>query len=271
MIELPGVTHRFYDLAVRTHVAEAGPADGPVVLALHGFPQHWYEWRRVIALLPQFRVLAMDTRGLGWSGPGDDYRKARIAEDAVALLDHLGIERAILLGHDWGGWAGWHAALRFPERWVGFVATGIPHPWPTTRALLETLPRLFYQPPIALPGIGPRIIPGLVPRILRAAWGDRETYDRAAEEIYTERYRVTAEAASRYYRDFLVHEAARGPHGRLEVPTHLLYGTRDPLGLAGARGFERYGKLTLLEGCGHFVPEERPADVADAVTSLPWS
>ena len=103
----------------------------------------------------------------------------RIAEDAVALLDRLGIERAALLGHDWGGWAGWHAALRFPERWVGYVATGIPHPWPSPRAMLETLPRLFYQPPIATPGLGPRLVPALVPRILRAAWGDRETYDRA--------------------------------------------------------------------------------------------
>ena len=110
-----------------------------------------------------------------------------------------------------------------------------------------------------------------MPRFLRAAWGDRETYDKAAEEIYAERYRSTAEAASRYYRDWLVHEAARGPHGRLKVPARLLYGTRDPLGAAGARDFERFGdddQLIWLEGCGHFVPEERPGEVADAVRAL---
>src|SRR5262249_17533001 len=83
--EIPGIAHAYYDLAVRTHVAEAGPPDGPVVLALHGFPQHWYVWRRVMSLLPEVRFLAVDTRGLGWSGPASDYRKARIAEDAVAL------------------------------------------------------------------------------------------------------------------------------------------------------------------------------------------
>src|SRR3954470_24496542 len=130
--ELPGGTHRYHDLStgVRAHVAHAGPEDAPAVVALNGFPQHWYEWRRVIPLLSdRFRVLAMDTRGLGWSGPAPDgdYRKVRIAEDAVALLDDLGVTQAGLLGHDWGGWAGWHAVLTHPERWIGYVATGIPH------------------------------------------------------------------------------------------------------------------------------------------------
>src|SRR6201992_112518 len=108
---LPGVTHGYHDLStrVRAHVAHAGPEDAPPVLALHGFPQHWFCWRHVIeGLRRDHRVLAMDTRGLGWSGrPRDgDYRKRRLAEDAVALLDALQIERAFLLGHDWGGWAG---------------------------------------------------------------------------------------------------------------------------------------------------------------------
>jgi pimeloyl-ACP methyl ester carboxylesterase len=89
---LPGVTHRFHDLrtGVRAHVAHAGPPDAPAVVLLHGFPQHWWMWRRVIPLLAEDHcVLAMDLRGLGWSGqPADgDFRKRRIAEDAVALLD----------------------------------------------------------------------------------------------------------------------------------------------------------------------------------------
>jgi pimeloyl-ACP methyl ester carboxylesterase len=272
--ELPGVTHRYYDLAFRAHVAEAG--SGPVVLALHGFPQHWYEWRRVIPRLDGFRFLAMDMRGLGWSDPAPDgdYRKLRMAEDAVALLDLLGIEKALLVGHDWGGWVGWHAALKFPERFAGYVATGIPHPWTTPGAALKTLPRMLYQPPIAAPVLGPRIIPGLVPRILRAAWGERETYDRSAEEIYTDPYRSTAGYASQYYRQWLVHEVLRGPRGRLTIPVRLLYGERDPLGVAAAEGLEGHGDdvaTTFLPGCGHFVPEERPAAVADAITSLPWS
>ena len=254
-------------------MAHAGPEDAPPLLALHGFPQHWYEWRRVIdALAGDFHVLAMDMRGLGWSGqPADgDFRKARMVDDAVALLDSLGISRAGLLGHDWGGYVGFLAALTAGERWTGYVATGIPHPWQPVGTMLRALPRFAYQPPIATPFLGPRIIPRLVPQFLRRAWGERSTYDADAEEIYAAAYRAPerAEAASRYYRTFLIHEARSPVRGRLEVRTRLLYGERDPLGVALARGFERRGELSILEGCGHFVPEERPAEVAAAVRDV---
>jgi pimeloyl-ACP methyl ester carboxylesterase len=278
--ELPGVRHDHHDLAtgVRVHVAQAGPDDALAVVALHGFPQHWYCWRRVMeALAGEFRIIAMDTRGLGWSGPARDFRKARIAEDAVALLDALGIERAGLLGHDWGGWAGFLAALYAPERWTGYVAAGIPHPWQPVARTLKSLPRLAYQPPIAAPVLGPRLIPRAAPLMIRGAWGDMATYDAGAVEVFAESYRdaARAEAASRYYRDFLTREAATAANEvrgrRLRIPTRLLYGTKDPLGTALAEGLERHGddaRTELLEGCGHFVPEERPAAVAAAVRAV---
>jgi pimeloyl-ACP methyl ester carboxylesterase len=275
---LQGVAHRFYELAtgVRVHVAEAGPLDAPVVVALHGFPQHWWMWRRVIALMAgEARILAMDLRGLGWSEqPADgDFRKARIADDAVALLDALGIERALLAGHDWGAWAGFHAVLDAPSRWTAFVPTGIAHPWQPPGIALRLLPRLAYQPPLAAPILGPRVVRAGVRRILRGAWGDRSTYDRRAEDLYAARYAEPerAEAGSRYYRDFLLHEVLRFPGGRLRVPTRLLYGRRDFLGVAPALGVERHGedaRTVLLDGCGHFVPEERPAEVAEAIRGL---
>ena len=278
---LEGVEHRYVDLAtgVRVHVAQAGPGDAPAVVALHGFPQHWWMWRRVIPLLTgELRVLAMDLRGLGWSGqPADgDFRKARIAEDALALLDALGIERAVLLGHDWGAWAGFHAALDAPERWTGFVPTGIAHPWQPPRTMLGLLPRMAYQPPIALPVLGPRVVAAFAPSIIRGAWGDRSTYDRQAEELHAARYRdpERAEAGSRLYRDFLTRELGlRAFTGRrLRVPTRMLHGRRDFIGVEPALGLERHGddaRTELLDGCGHFVPEERPAEVAAAVLALP--
>jgi pimeloyl-ACP methyl ester carboxylesterase len=268
----PGVEHRYHELStgVRAHVAHAGREDAPPVIALHGFPQHWYEWRRVIdELAGEFRILAMDLRGLGWSSPAPDgdYRKLRMVEDAIALLDDLGIDRAVLLGHDWGGWIGFLAAALEPESWTGFVATGVPYPGQPPRARLRTVPRALYQPPIAAPFIGPRIIPRTVPAFLRVGWGDRSTYDEAAEQIYAASYREPgrAEAASRYYRDFLRHEALSGAPGPPLVPTRLLYGAREPLGRAAVEGFDG---VEFLEGCGHFVPEERPKAVAAAVRSI---
>jgi pimeloyl-ACP methyl ester carboxylesterase len=281
--ELPGVEHRFHDLptGVRAHVAHAGPADAPAVVALHGFPQHWYCWRHVIERLAgEFRLLAMDTRGLGWSGaaPDGDYRKARIAEDAGALLDALGLERAGLLGHDWGGWAGFLAALEAPERWTGYVACGIAHPWQPAGVALRNLHRLAYQPPIATPLLGPQLISALVPKMIRAGWGERSTFEADAAEVFAASYREPprAGAGSRYYRDFLLREALPNAAGafagkRLHVRTRLLHGTRDPLGTAPAEGLERHGddaRTELLEGCGHFVPEERPDAVAAAVRAV---
>ena len=146
--ELPGVTHRYHDLAtgLRAHVAHAGDESEPPLIALHGFPQHWYEWRRLIERLAgEFHILAMDLRGLGWTSkaPDRDYRKATIAADVIALLDALGIERAGARRHDWGGWVGWHAVLDHPERFTGYVATGIVHPWNPPQTLLREAPRFL--------------------------------------------------------------------------------------------------------------------------------
>ena len=142
---------------------------------------------------------------------------------------------------------------------AALVATGIAHPWATRAATLRALPRFAYQPPLAAPVLGPRIIRHVVPRLVHPTYGER----------YREPAR--AEAASRLYRDFLLHEAGRVRVPRLSVPTRLLQGTRDPLGTALALGLERHGddaRTELLDGCGHMVPEERPAEVAAAVRAL---
>ncbi|TMK74421.1 MAG: alpha/beta fold hydrolase [Actinobacteria bacterium] len=92
-----GVEHRFVDAnGLRVHVAEAGAQDAPPVLLLHGWPQHWYMWRRVMAgLRGEYRLLAPDLRGFGWTeAPGDGYDGETFAADQVALLDALGLERA---------------------------------------------------------------------------------------------------------------------------------------------------------------------------------
>jgi pimeloyl-ACP methyl ester carboxylesterase len=279
--KVSGVEHEFHALStgVRVHVAVAGPPGAQPLLALHGWPQHWYCWRRVVPLLAgDFRLLMPDLRGLGWSGsaPDGDYRKERLADDALALLDALGIERAGLLGHDWGGWAGFLAVLRAPERFTGYVAQGTAHPW--TRPGLQTIPRLAYQPPIATPVFGPRLIRDtpLVAKLHRAAWGDSSTFDPAAVEIFAAAYRdrSRAEASSRYYRDVLTRELVgrlRASRRRLTVPTRLLFGVRDPLGVDMAAGLERHGddaRVELLDGCGHFVPEERPETVASTARAI---
>jgi pimeloyl-ACP methyl ester carboxylesterase len=97
MPELPGVTHAFVTLStgLRMHVAKAGNPDAPTVLLLHGFPQHWWEWRKVIPpLAERYRVVAPDLRGAGWTdAPADGYTVGDVLADVLALLEALGLRR----------------------------------------------------------------------------------------------------------------------------------------------------------------------------------
>jgi pimeloyl-ACP methyl ester carboxylesterase len=97
---LPGVEHHWLDVQtgsgpVRLHLAATG--SGPPVLLLHGWPQHWWCWRRVVKQLRDYRLLIPDLRGFGWSeAPGSGYSPTGFADDAVALLDAHDIARAHL-------------------------------------------------------------------------------------------------------------------------------------------------------------------------------
>jgi pimeloyl-ACP methyl ester carboxylesterase len=283
--DLPGVRHRYVPLStrVRVHLAEAGAADAPPVLCLHGWPQHWLIWRRVIAALQgECRLLCPDLRAMGWSGwPADgDFRKERLAEDAVALLDRLGIERAHVIGHDWGAFTGLLLAVRAPERLHSLLALGIVHPWQPRGRMAANLWRFTYQLPIAAPGLGEALMrrESVTRRALRAGWGDPDTWDEQAAASYAavQAQPQAARAAAQLYRTFVTREAVPFATGafagrRLGVPSRLLVGRKDPLGAGFVEGFERHGddaRAEVLEGCGHFVPEERPARVAEHAREL---
>ena len=282
--QLPGVEHADLELAtdVRVHVALTGPEDAPRVLALHGWPQHWWIWRDVLARLGgAARVACPDLRGLGWSGwPADgDFRKTRLAEDAIATLDALGWDRALLVGHDWGGVAAYLAALRAPERLYGLLVLAAGHPWQPPLRIVANLHRFAYQLPLAMPELGRRAMRDgrYTALILRLAAGDGFALDPADARLYVEVLRadVPARATEGYYRSFLTRDApalCRQVAGRrLEMPARLLYGTREPLGTAFARDFERHGDdahLELVDGAGHWLAEERPDLVAERIRAM---
>ena len=98
---IAGVRRSFVEArGVRFHVTEAGPADGRPVLALHG-----------------------------WSGPAPHkWAKEDVASDVLALLDTLGLDRVLLVGHDWGGYVGYRMVLGKPQRFDGYLALNTAHP-----------------------------------------------------------------------------------------------------------------------------------------------
>jgi pimeloyl-ACP methyl ester carboxylesterase len=284
MPPVDGVEHSFHELptGVRVHVAAAGPADAPPVLALHGFPQHWWSWRDVIAELGgEFRVLCPDMRGFGWSGwPADgDFVKERVADDAIALLDDLGIDRVRLVGHDWGAWAAIVAALNAPERFSSLLVMSIGHMWVPTTVAARNFWRLWYQLPLAAPLVGEAVVrDGRYIRMMFEA-GRRDGRDWTEEELETYlaplREPQGARAGSLLYRRFLTHDlpaAARGAFRgrRLAMPARMLFGSRDGLGADFARGFERHaddGAFELVDA-GHFLPEEVPEVVAERIRAM---
>jgi pimeloyl-ACP methyl ester carboxylesterase len=106
--ELQGVEHRYIRASgkVTSHVADAGPSDGPAIMLVHGFPQNWREWHRLIGPLAAdgYRVLAPDRRDAGWSdAPRGRYPKTNMADDLLGVLDRPGVERTWIAAHDWGG------------------------------------------------------------------------------------------------------------------------------------------------------------------------
>jgi pimeloyl-ACP methyl ester carboxylesterase len=283
--EIPGLRHAHHDLptGVRIHVAETGPADAPPVLLIHGWPQHFLIWRGVWpALAGSYRVVMPDLRGHGWSGwPRDgDFRKARLADDTVALMDALGIPQAHVIGHDWGAWTGILLALEHAERIQTVMALSIVHPWVPRDVALRNIWRFAYQLPLGAPFVGERLVrrEGFIRRVIRSGWHDKSVWDEDAARSYEATMRTPdgARTSHRMYQSFLRHEISEPLRGRfagrrLEMPARLLIGEHDPLGAQLVAGFERHGAdaaWEVVDGAGHFLPEERAALVGERAVAL---
>jgi pimeloyl-ACP methyl ester carboxylesterase len=291
MVTLPtldGVEHRYVDLGegVTIHVADAGPADGTAVMLVHGFPQNWWEWHELIGPLAAdgYRVLCPDLRGAGWSSaPRSSYTKTEMAEDLAAVLDRLGVEKVKLVAHDWGGPAAFIMMLRHPEKVTGFFGMNTAAPYVTRDLkLVRNLWRFWYQIPILLPVIGPRVISRPNSRFLRllGSWVGGG-YNLPDEDIrmYIECMRQPghAEAGSRWYRSFQTKEMLSWMRGefepktgaRVEVPVRWLSGTADPVIIPEL--LDGYGdriadfEVELVDDVGHWIVDQRPDLVLDRV------
>lgn len=272
MPEVPGVEHRYVDAGgLRMHVAEAG--EGDPVLLLHGWPQHWYMWRGLIPRLAErYRVIAPDLRGLGWTeAPPDGYEKETLGLDVLALMDELELERVRLVGHDWGGMAGFLVSLRSPSRFEHHLAINAPHPW--AQIGVRQLPRLlglWYQVVMSSPVVGPRTVRLIASAARRSVRDMTAATWRPFVEQFDEPARARASQA--IYRTFLTQEMpalARGRYEgeRLAVPTKLLIGEDDPFiseeTVAPIRDHADDFRVEEIPGHGHFVVDEAPDLVAD--------
>jgi pimeloyl-ACP methyl ester carboxylesterase len=171
-------TERLVDTnGVQLRVVEAGDRGAPVVVLAHGFPELAYSWRHQISALADagYHVLAPDQRGYGGSSrPGaiEAYDIHQLTGDIVGLLDDVGAERAVWVGHDWGAIVVWNAPLLHPDRVAAVAALSVPvvprAKVPPTQAFRKVFgENFFYMVYFQEPGLADAELDGDPTRTLR--------------------------------------------------------------------------------------------------------
>jgi pimeloyl-ACP methyl ester carboxylesterase len=263
---------------LRLHVVEAGPADGPPVLLLHGFPEFWWGWRRQLPALAAagWRAVAPDLPGYNLSDKPRGlapYGLDALTDVLGALLDGLGPGAHPVFGHDWGGAVAWWGALRFPERISRLVISNVPHP-AVLRAALRTnreqRRRSRYMAYFQLPWLPERKLAagGFAPlraifrRTSREGTFSGADLDRYAAALARPR---ALRATLNWYRAALWRPPRRPPHRVVEPPTLILWGENDSaLGRELAEPSAarcREAELVFLSGAGHWAQHEAADEV----------
>lgn len=276
-MESDGLTHRYGELdEVLMHYVEAG--SGFPVLLLHGWPQSWYEWRRVIpALSERFRVIAPDLRGLGdTSRPARGYDKRTIARDLWQLMrDHLGETSFHLVGHDWGGPTAFALAAEHPEAVRRLAILDVVIPGDGAQGFSQGGRRWHHafhmtpDLPEALTHGRERMYLGWFYRAF-AFRPDAIGEADLAEYLRTYEQPGAMRAGFEYYRALpqdIAENEARIARGKLPMPV---------LAMGGAKAFGRGAEVgeslrrvaqtveeEIVPDCGHFLPEEQPDFVAE--------
>jgi epoxide hydrolase 4 len=275
-ISLPGL---------RMQVLEAGPAEGPLVLLLHGFPELSESWREVLPRLARagFRAVAPDLRGYGGTDrPREGYDLDTLANDIVQLARHLQPDRPVyLVGHDWGGVIAYHVAAMHPEVVERLAVVNAPHPEQMAREiwkpgqLLRSWYIFFFQLPFLPEYLLSARGGSLVPRMLRRMMVDPERVPKGRLAEYEANFssREAARAALDYYR--MAFRRTVDPrrllesrsYPRIRAPFLLIWGEKDAaLRKQLTKGLEPYFEqrpaVHYLPEEGHFVPLEAPEKVA---------
>jgi pimeloyl-ACP methyl ester carboxylesterase len=251
-------------------IDDSGPPDGPPVLLLHGFPHDRASWDGVVPLLNDegLRTITVDQRGYspGARPPAvDDYSLDNLVADAIGILDALGIERCLLVGHDWGGIIGWQLAARHPERFTGYVAVSTGHASAISEALeagSDQRERSSYISVFTAEGAEEKLL-------ARNAVLLRRTCPRDAVVKMQEPGALTA-ALNWYRATFSGDIASKRVCPRVVIPTTMVWSDGDTaLGREQAEGSGAYVdadyRFVELTGVDHWVPEKAPRELADAI------
>lgn len=269
------------DGGVKIHYASLG--QGPLVVMIHGFPDFWYTWRHQMAALSQrFQVVAIDQRGYNLSDQPkgvEQYDMTLLVADVMAVIRHLGRERATVVGHDWGGIVAWNVAMRAPQMVENLIILNLPHPNGLARELRSN-PEQIKNSEYARnfqrkPPTDPTVFFG---RPMTAETLSGWVRDPEARKRYVEAFkRSDFDAMLNYYkRNYPRESGADAPAlpelPKVKMPVLMFHGLDDQAlhsdGLSGTwKWLEKDLTLVTVPGAGHFVQQ----DAADLVTNtMQW-
>ncbi len=263
---------------LRMRIARAG--SGPLMVMLHGFPECWYSWRHQLrAFAPNFTCVAPEMRGYGETDAPvgvANYKGELLVDDVAGLIATLGYQRAIVVGHDWGGGIAWSTALMRPDVVERLIVMNCPHPAVFMKHLRSDpwqLMRSWYMFFFQLPWLPEMILRAGDFAILRRGMRDSAVNKEAFSDADFEYFRkafdnpYSVSAAINYYRA-MFREGLRGgappwAGRKIAAPTILIWGEQD----VALRKELTYGMDDLFSGAftlryipdsGHWVQQERP-------------
>ena len=252
---------------VKIHYASLG--EGPLVVMIHGFPDFWYTWRHQMeGLSSKYQCVAIDQRGFNLSDKPkgvENYDMRLLVSDVIAVIKSLGKEKAIIVGHDWGGMVSWQLALNAPQFVEKLIILNLPHPQGLARELANNPAQQKasqYARNFQKEGSE---------KLLTAEGLAGWVTDVEARKKYVEALkRSDFEAMMNYYKRNYPKEPYTMPTTevkRLQMPVLMFHGLKDWALLPGALNntwdwLDKDMTLVTIPGATHFVQQ----DAADLVT-----
>ncbi len=252
---------------VKIHYASLGK--GPLIVMIHGFPDYWYTWRdQMEALSPNYQVVAIDQRGYNLSDRPkgvENYDMRLLVGDVVAVIKHLGRERATVVGHDWGGMVAWTLAMMRPDLVEKLIILNLPHPRGLNRELAtnpQQQKNSQYARNFQLEGSEKNITAEGI-----TFW----VKDPEAKKKYIEAFkRSDLEAMLNYYKRNYPREPYTldtSPVVKVKMPVLMIHGLGDTALLAPALNstwdfLEQDLTLVTIPGAGHFVQQDASSMVS---------
>ncbi len=264
------------------HVAEAGPADGPLVILLHGFPEFWFGWRDLIEPLAEagFRVIAPDQRGYNLSTRPKglaSYHLDHLADDIFALAEAVGRQKFSVVGHDWGASVAWWMATRNSDSITRMAILNAPHPAIWRRSMTENSAQRKmsqYVQMLRIPWLPEMMIKASGYRALTDAFKSSvrpDVFGKRAIAAYRAAWRQPGAltAMLNWYRALFIKDLAVPREGSIRTQTLVIWGDQDafaePKLAEASAALCASARVLHLPKASHWVVHDQPDEVREAL------